>query len=120
MDEKLLHDLLNNETDVDGALKRICGNEQLYISLLKDFTEDTTMFDLDAAIKTKSWDDAFTAAHALKGLAGNMGFIPLFHTTGELVLIIRAGRIGEIEPGLDEVKRCYDDITTAIKANLIN
>lgn len=117
MDKKLLKDLLKNETDVDGTLKRLSGDEKLYASLLGSFVHDNTMFDLDSAIKTKSWDDAFTAAHALKGLAGNMGFIPLFHSTGELVMIIRAGRIQEIDSSLNSVKHCYEQIVKAIKDN---
>lgn len=103
------------ETDIQGAVKRCCGNETLYIACLKVFLEDPTMKGLSAAIANKSWDDAFTAAHALKGVAGNMGFVPLMHSTGQLVMLIRGGRTEEVREGLGNVESCYRDITDAIR-----
>lgn len=106
-----------NETDVDGAIERLNGDEALYISLLYAFLRDLTMRQLSSAIERKQWDEAFTAAHALKGLAGNLGFTPLFHAIGELVIAIRNGRIKDISITLEKTKRCYEDITNIIKAN---
>lgn len=103
------------ETDVDGALGRMAGNEALYITCLRDFLRDMTVRDLETALNTQSWDEAFTAAHALKGLAGNMGFVPLFHSAAELVLMIRDGRIGEITECFRELMWCYRAITTTIR-----
>lgn len=117
MDTRLLHALALCETDVDGALRRFSGDEALYVSCLKAFLLDPTLGELDDAIASQSWDDAFTAAHALKGLAGNLGFVPLFHATGELVIHIRAGRLKEVGISNNHVKHCYGDITAAIRYN---
>lgn len=114
MNEELINHLLINETDVDGALKRLAGDDQLYVRLLRAFVEDKTMSVMEAAIEAKEWDDVFTAAHALKGLAGNMGFVPLFHSIGELVLHIRSGRIAEVDEKQKVVKLYYDDLIAAI------
>lgn len=117
MDIGLLHALMSCETDVDGALDRFSGDEELYAACLDSFLQDMTMFELSEAIKNEQWDDAFTAAHALKGLAGNMGFIPLYHATGELVVTIRAGRVGEITSCYQRLSRSYQEIVDAIKRN---
>lgn len=117
MDSQLLYGLVMCETDVDGALRRFSGNEALYTSCLGAFLEDSTMSELDAAISAEAWDDAFTAAHALKGLAGNMGFIPLFHAAGELVILIRTGKVKEVDASYEQVKRCYKDISTVVRQN---
>lgn len=109
--------LLLRETDLDGAMRRFCGNEELYISCLKNFLKDQTVAQLAEAINLKRWDDAFTAAHALKGLAGNMGFIPLMHATGMLVVLIRGGREKEIPESMKRLNSCYRDIVDAIKNN---
>ena len=109
-----MNNLLLNETDIDGALQRFSRDESLYLTLLDDFVGDTTMDELEAAVKNRMWDDAFTAAHALKGLAGNMGFVPLFHSIGELVMLIRAGKVDEVDASFKTVRRCYSDIVTAI------
>lgn len=116
MRTELLHALNQCETDVDGAIKRFSGNESLYISCLCAFLSDNTMAELTKAIGSSAWDDAFTAAHALKGLAGNMGFIPLFHAAAELVVLIRAGRIPEAVASHKKVLRCYNEVSGAIQA----
>ena len=115
MNEKLFNRLLQNETDIDGALKRLYGNESLYIKLLNAFLQDTTMSNLDIAIGEKDWDTAFTSAHALKGLAGNLGLVPLFYSIGELVVLIRTGRISEIDSTMDRVRQNYNDIISTIE-----
>ena len=117
MNSKLLYGLIMCETDVNGAMRHFAGDETLYVSCLNAFLEDRTLEALDSALDTQSWDDAFTAAHALKGLAGNMGFIPLFHETGELVMLIRAGKTGEVPESFRKVERSYREISAAIRDN---
>lgn len=120
MNAELLNALSSCETDISGALKRLSDDENLYILLLEAFVKDSTMDALENAVAQEDWDSAFTAAHALKGLAGNLGFVPLFHTTGELVLLIRSGRIPEIADSLKHVKRCYVDVSSVIFQKLVN
>ena len=117
MDAKQQHALLLRDTDIQGAVRRMGGNEKLYISCLELFLEDPTVSQLNEAVRLKAWDDAFTAAHALKGLAGNMGFVPLMHSTGQLVIMIRGGRTKEIGEYLAQVNSSYRDITDAIRGS---
>ena len=117
MNPKQQHALEVRNTDLQGAVQRLGGNEQLYLSCLSMFLEDSTIVDLNRAIKAKSGDDAFTAAHALKGLAGNMGFIPLMHSTSQLVIMIRGGRIKELSEYMTQVNSSYRDIVDAIREN---
>lgn len=117
MNSGLLHGLKLCETDLDGAMRRFMGDEAFYVSCLNTFLEDRTMQALGDAIAQGAWDEAFTAVHALKGLAGNMGFVPLSHAAGELVLLIRAGRIPEINDALRDVQRCYNDVVAVIRKN---
>lgn len=114
MNARTLHILSLRETDVQGAIRRCSGNEQLYVECLRDFLGDPTVDELNTAIEKKNWEEAFTAAHALKGLAGNMGFIPLMHSTSQLVILIRGGRIYDLNSALSEVNSCYRDIVDAI------
>ncbi len=114
MHTELFNSLRHCETDVTGAMNRFSDDEELYISCLDAFLKDPTMRQLEASVRLRSWDDAFTAAHALKGLAGNMGFVPLFHATGELVVLIRAGRISEINDSLQQIKGFYATICSTI------
>ena len=117
MNSKQWRALTLRDTDVQGALKRFSGNEELYTACLGMFLDDPTMTELRDAIQEQSWDDAFTAAHALKGLAGNMGFIPLMHSTGQLVVLIRGGRIKDIGECMIQIDSNYRDIIDAIRDN---
>ena len=119
MNQELLNSLTLNETDISGVMQRFSGDEKLYMALLNSFKDDPTMDELENAIARKEWNEAFTAAHALKGLAGNMGFVPLFHETGELVMFIREGTISEIDISLKRVRNRYDDILNIIRNNEI-
>lgn len=114
MDDDLLQNLLLLETDVDGAMKRFSSNAALYTSLLIEFPKDETMNSLIKALQDENWDAAYTAAHALKGLAGNMGFVPLFHASGELVLLIRKGKIDDVADTFKKVKKSYTNIVDVI------
>ncbi len=115
MDVDLQNALLKCETDLNGALYRFGEDDILYTVCLGEFLEDTTMDELERAITAHSWDDAFTAVHALKGVAGNMGFVPLFHAAAETVIIIRTGQVKEVESSYLKLKKYYTDITNVIQ-----
>lgn len=115
MRSELYEKLTGCETDVENALQRFSGNEALYESCLLAFLKDKTIPQLEQALQKQSWDEAFTCVHALKGLAGNMGFIPLFHASAQLVLLIRQGKTKELVPPYENLKQYYKDITMVIK-----
>ena len=114
MHARQYHALRLRETDIEGALHRLGGNDALYASCLSAFLDDPTTDQLNVAIESGSWDEAFTAAHALKGVAGNMGFVPLMHSTGQLIVLIRGGRMQDIPPALEKLNSSYRDIIDAI------
>lgn len=114
MNAQQLHALTLRQTDVTGAVERLCGSEELYESCLSAFRSDSTMKELNEAIAASSWDEAFTAAHAMKGMAGNMGFVPLMHSVGQLIVLIRGGRLKEISESLEMVNSSYRDIMDGI------
>lgn len=119
MNAKQQQALAFRDTDINGAVQRCNENEELYVSYLVLFYKDPTMQQLRDAVASGSWDDAFTAAHALKGLAGNLGFIPLMHSVGQLVVMIRSGRVRDAKEQMAQIGICYRSITDAIYENFI-
>ncbi len=111
---KQIHALRLRETDIESVMRRLNNNQSVYETCLLAFLEDTTVAELNAALTHKLWDDAFTAAHALKGVAGNMGFIPLMHHTAQLIILIRSGKTQDIPQSLERVNSSYRDIVDAI------
>lgn len=114
MNSRQLHALNLRETDTVGAIQRMCGSEDLYTACLGAFLEDPSVEQINSSIKNAMWDEAFTAAHALKGVAGNMGFVPLMHNTGQLIVLIRRGQLGDIPRSLEQVNSSYRDIVDGI------
>lgn len=114
MNQQLLKELSQHETDIEEAINRFSGNKDLYQICLMDFVQDTTMLTFENAVKRDAWDEAFTAVHALKGLAGNMGFIPLFHTSAKIVILLREGRLHELPEAHTQLKQEYDEIVSVI------
>lgn len=114
MDLERYRALTLRDTDVQGVMKRLGGGEELYAMCLRDFLEDDTARELNRCIAAKLWDDAFTAAHSLKGVAGNMGFVPLMHAAGRVVMLIRGGRVNELPEAMEQVNSAYRDIVDAI------
>lgn len=106
--------LLLCDTDVPGAIHRLCDSESVYRECLRAFLRDTTTAELNRAVQHKSWDDAFTVAHGLMGLAGNLGFVPLMQATARVVTLMRGGRNKELPNAMARINECYGDVTDAI------
>lgn len=107
--------LLECETDVDGAVSRLLQDEELYAHCLRLFLSDSTLSGLRQALEDQDWEKALTAANGLAGLAGNMGFVPLFNASSELVILLRVEATNELAPAMDKIKSCYDKLTAAIR-----
>jgi HPt (histidine-containing phosphotransfer) domain-containing protein len=118
MTEKYLSYLRNADVDVEGVSNRFSGDMDFYEHLLNLFIHDDTMKNIEEDVRCEKWDEAFTEAHALKGLAGNLGFTALFQSISELVIIIRSGRLNELSASLENVKSCYDQIIKVINKNV--
>lgn len=77
--------------DVDGTMKRFLNNEQLYHKCLKKFLDDDSMNKLMEACATDNVEDAFKAAHTMKGFISNLGVNKLYHLLYPLVEKLRTG-----------------------------
>ncbi len=87
--------------DVDGTLKRFLNNEMLYKKCLKKFLDDKSMETLKESCDAGSIEEAFKAAHTMKGFISNLGMDKLYRLLIPMVEKLRAGAM--LEP--DEVKQ---------------
>ncbi len=102
-------------TDVAAALRRMGNDETIFHFCMETFLEDKTMQQLNDALERNAWRDAFRAAHALKGMAGNMGFIPLMLSASSLTELLRAENTAELEAPAAQVKLDYSLLMDAIQ-----
>ena len=84
-----IEELKKYGADTEEALKRCMGNEAFYFKLLKMALVDQNFARLDAALENNDVKEGFEAAHALKGVAGNLGLTPLFEASSELTELLR-------------------------------
>ena len=85
------------DLDTTNGLKRVNGNRELYLKLLRRFVDDHAG---DAARIREAMEagDAETArrqAHTLKGVAGNIGIVTVGAMAGEVEDAVRNGTLSE-------------------------
>lgn len=103
--------------DYDDGVNRLLGNAEMYESFLEMFTTDDTFPTLEQAMKDQDYENAFTSAHTLKGVAGNLGMKTFYD---KLVVFVDKLRKGADIPGavaeFPEIQKMYLDIKEAIEA----
>lgn len=87
----LLEELRNWGCDIDGALERFIGDEELYKTCLYTVLEDKAFGGLGEALGAGWVKEAFDHAHTLKGVLANMGLTPMYDITVRIVEPLRAG-----------------------------
>ena len=108
MDENKKRLLEATGVDIEDALSRFMNNEALMIRMLLRFAEDKNFSRLRQAMEEKDVSGAFEAAHALKGLTGNLSLKELYRQTGILTEDLRRGDLAaasEIMPEFENLFR---------------
>lgn len=78
--------------DYKTTMTRFLGNEALYLKFLDMLFKDDNYDKLGAALKAENYEEAFNAAHTLKGVVGNMGLTPFFNAVCDIVEPLRQGK----------------------------
>lgn len=78
--------------DVKTGLARCMGKEDFYLRMVSKALEDEDGIEkLKQAMEAEDIRGGFEAAHALKGVYGNLSLTPLYDPMSELTEILRAG-----------------------------
>lgn len=92
--------------DPEKALARLGGNEEMLKRFLRLFAGDGSFADLRAALAADKTEDAFRAAHTLKGICANLGLDGLYARASEITELLRRGELDgarTLFPGLAEM-----------------
>ena len=76
--------------NVDEGLQRCMNNEAFYFRLIGMAVNDEGFEKLQNAIDNSDLDAAFEAAHALKGILGNLSLTPIFAPVSEMTELLRS------------------------------
>mgnify|MGYP000282993948 CR=1 FL=1 len=101
--------------DVDGALERMLGSETLLLSLLKKFAKDKNYERWLISMDAGDLQEATEAAHALKGISGNLSITELYRLFSKQVEELRAERWEEAQAMRPQIMEAYERATGAIR-----
>lgn len=82
--------------DFEDAMERFVDDEELYIECLRLFLADDNFTALEKAMAENDAQQAFHAAHGLKGVAANLALRPMQAAIAAIVESLRAGKSGAL------------------------
>ena len=85
------------------GLSRCYGNEMLYLRLVGMIPAEANFDKLQDALQSGDLDGAFEAAHALKGVLGNLSLTPMYQVCSEMTELLRARTEMDYTPLLREL-----------------
>ena len=105
--------------DVDGGLERICADHDLFRSLLLEFRQDfaNAAIDIQTYIEGHRKDDLKSAtqlAHAIKGMAGNLGATDLYQTAKHLENALRLENHDQWSDNLASFTKALQQVLSSI------
>lgn len=110
----LITKLISYGADIEGIKRRFVGNFDLYNSCFQRSLQDENFGLLDKALNEKDYQKAFEAAHALKGLTGNLGLQPMYKAVCTLVESLRAKEYSTVDAELCQINEQYALLTSIL------
>ncbi len=104
-----------------AKVKTRLPSSSLITKFITKFLDDSSFSELCRALQNGQREEAFRAAHTLKGVCANLGFDQLGASAGKLTKLLRPESNGVPEDAvfiLNEVKHDYESTVGAIRAYL--
>ena len=101
--------------DYADAIARLCSERLVQKYVLK-FLEDKSHDLLCASLEAGDVQEAFRAAHTLKGMCQNLSFTSLADSASAMTEALRGGDLEAGRAMLDTVRRDYERTAEAIRA----
>lgn len=100
--------------DYDEVLGRL-RSERLVQKFTLKFLDDGSFELLCKSMEDGAYEDAFRAAHTIKGMCQNLGFTALGKTSSELSEALRNGYTPQADGLLEQVREDYRRTAQAIR-----
>lgn len=101
--------------DYEDALDRVDGDEDFYKTLAMKYLTNENYVSLVAAMEVKDYDEAYKAAHALKGISGNLSFNDLFKVASEMSAALYQGEYQAAEKMLPQVTKYHKEVLEGLE-----
>ncbi len=100
--------------DFEDVLGRL-GSEKLIERFALKFLDDDSYNNLKGALAEKNAENAFRAAHTLKGVCLNLGLKNLYTVSSDLTEKLRGRSLDGADELFDKVREQYDITVNALK-----
>lgn len=101
------------EGDYNTVLGRL-GSERMVQKFTLKFLNDPSYDNLIKAMEEENYEEAFRAAHTIKGVCQNLDFTRLLNSSHELCEMLRS-KTRPDEAAFEQVKADYQKTTAAIR-----
>lgn len=101
-------------SDFEGVLGRM-GSEAMVKRFALKFLDDPSYENLVKAVEEQNAEDAFRAAHTLKGICLNLGLDRLYKVSALLTEKLRGREFDGCEEAYDEVQKEYRNTIDEIR-----
>lgn len=102
------------EGDFDEALRRL-QTENFVRRIAVKFLRDESFAQLESALNAGDAQAAFSAAHTLKGVSGNLSFTRLARSSTAITELLRSGDLAAAKERLPEVAEDYRRTAEALR-----
>ena len=99
--------LIRANIDYEKGKNRFAGKEALYYKYLLKFKEDKHFDDAKEAFLAKDYEKLLEETHALKGVAGTLGLLDIYHDSAEIVNAIRKNETEKVAALFDSLCNSY-------------
>ncbi len=101
--------------DYAGVSARL-PSERLVRKFILKYLDDKSFDLLCTSMAEGNYEEAFRAAHTIKGMCLNLGFTALLDSSSRLSDALRHGWTPEADPLLEQVRADHLTVTAAIRA----
>lgn len=110
MNDRIITELAAIGVETERTIQRFSGNAALYEKFLLKFPQDDNFSKIKPALDQDNYEEAFIAAHTLKGVAGNLGMVRLFQACSDLVAMLRAKEYQNAKDSFVELETAYQEV----------
>lgn len=115
MANELFDKLEDMGAEAEDTLERLMGDEELYLEYLRQLPENKNIIELRKAVDSGDCDKAMKEVHTLKGVALNLGLLPLADVCMDMLLDFRAGNNEAALEQIDAVEESFKEWSEAVK-----
>lgn len=103
-------------SDYKNVLNRFGQSEAMVKKFALRFLQDPSFEELEKNLQQANAEEAFRAAHTLKGVCLNLGFDKLYEASAALTESLRSREITEIcKPQFETCKKEYEHVVSCVQ-----